>query len=54
MKIDILLATETHRTDRTFVKIPGYNAIFANRPSNKAFGGSAVIIKSALNFIASL
>lgn len=50
-KIDILLVTETHGTDRTYVKIPGYRAIFANHPSNKAYGGSAIIIKNSLNYI---
>lgn len=48
--IDILLATETHGTDRTFVKIPGYKYLPANHPSNKAYGGSAIIIKNALNY----
>lgn len=50
-KIDILLATETHGTDRTSIRIPGYNAILANHPSNKAYGGSAIIIKNALNYV---
>lgn len=50
-KIDILLATETHATDRTFVKLPGYRTIFANHPSGRAYGGSAVIIKNSLNYI---
>ena len=47
--IDIMLITETHGTDRTYVKIPGFSTILANHPHNKAYGGSAIIIKNALN-----
>ena len=49
-KIDIMLISETHATDRTYLNIIGFKCIFANHPSNKAFGGAAIIIKASLNF----
>jgi hypothetical protein len=48
-KIDILLISETHATDRTYVKIPYYTIYFANHPDNQAHAGAAVIIRNALN-----
>jgi hypothetical protein len=47
-KIDVLLISETHATDRTFIKIPGYDIYLANHPDNHAHAGAAVIIRSAL------
>jgi hypothetical protein len=45
-KIDILLVSETHFTDASFFKIPHYSVYSTNHPSNRAHGGSAVLIKS--------
>lgn len=48
--IDILLVSETHFTDKTFIRIPGYDIIHCNHPQNKAHGGSAIIIKSVIKY----
>lgn len=45
-KIDILLVSETHFTDRNYFKIPNYTVHISNHPDNTAHGGCAVIIKS--------
>lgn len=50
-KIDIMLISETHGTDRTYINIPGYKVVLTNHPANKAYGGSAIIIKNALNYV---
>jgi hypothetical protein len=47
-KIDILLISETHATDRTYIKIPYYTVYFANHPDQHAHAGAAIIIRSAL------
>ena len=47
-KIDILLISETHATNRTYAKIPNYTVYFANHPDNQAHAGAAVIIRTAL------
>jgi exonuclease III len=38
--IDILLASETHFTDRTVLKIPQYSLYHSNHPDVSAHGGS--------------
>ena len=47
-KIDILLISESHSTERTVIKIPYYTVYHANHPDGTAHGGSAIIIKSTL------
>lgn len=47
-KLDILLISETHFTDRSHFKIPNYTLYFTNHPDNTAHGGSAVLIKSSI------
>lgn len=47
-KIDILLVSESHATERTVIKIPYYTVYYANHPDGTAHGGSAIIIKSTL------
>jgi hypothetical protein len=47
-KIDILLISETHATDRTHVKIPYYTVYYANHPDNQAHAGAAIITRTAL------
>lgn len=51
-KIDILLISESHATERTVVKIPYYTVYYANHPSGGAHGGSAIIIKNNLKHYA--
>jgi len=46
--IDILLASETHFTDRTVLKIPQYSLYHSNHPDGTAHGGAAIIIRTAL------
>lgn len=49
-KIDVMMISETHATDKTFINIAGYFVVLANHPRNKAFGGSALLIKNSLNY----
>ena len=46
--IDIGLITETHLTNQSYIKIPGYKLYHTIHPQNTARGGSAVIIKDNL------
>lgn len=48
--IDILLISETHLTNKSFLKINGYEVVATNHPDNKAHGGAAVLIKSNIKF----
>lgn len=47
-KIDVLLVSESHATEQTFIKIPYYTVYFANHPDGTAHAGSAVVIKSTI------
>lgn len=47
-KIDILLISESHSTERTMIRIPYYTIYFANHPDGTAHAGSAIIIRSTL------
>jgi exonuclease III len=47
-KIDVLLVSETHFTDRTVLKIPSYTIYHCNHPDGTAHGGAAVLIRTAL------
>ena len=47
--IDILLVTETHFTDRTYLRIPHYNAYFTNHPDNTAHAGTGILIKNNIS-----
>jgi exonuclease III len=47
--IDILLVSETHFTDRSYFKIPHYNAYFTNHPDNTARAGSGILIKNSIS-----
>ena len=46
--IDVLLASETHFTDRTVLKIPQYSLYHSNHPDGTAHGGAAIIIRTSL------
>lgn len=48
-KIDILLVSETHFTDRTQFTIPNYYTYNSNHPDGTAHGGSAIIIKKTIS-----
>jgi exonuclease III len=43
--LDILLASENHFTNRSYITIPNYNIHYSNHPDETAHGGTAVIIK---------
>jgi hypothetical protein len=47
-KVDILLISESHATNRTVIKIPKYTVYYANHPDGRAHGGLAIIIKNSL------
>lgn len=47
-KIDILLVSETHFSDRSYFRIPNYNLYCTNHPNGRARGGAAVLVKSSL------
>lgn len=44
-KIDILLVSETHFTNRNYIKISNYTAYNTNHPDGKAHADTAIIIK---------
>ena len=46
--IDIMLISETHFTNKSYLKIYNYNIYFTNHPDGKAHGGTAIIIKSEI------
>jgi exonuclease III len=48
--IDILLVSETHFTDRSYFKIPHYNAYFTNHPDNTSHAGSGILIKNISHY----
>ena len=48
--IDIFLISETHFTDKSYFKIKGYDVISCNHPSNRAHGGSAILVKSSIKY----
>ena len=43
--IDILLISEIHFTEKNYFKCPGYTTYDTKHPSERAHGGTAVIIK---------
>ena len=47
--IDVMLISESHLTDKSYLKIPGYKFYHANHPDNTAHAGSAILIKSTIN-----
>ena len=46
--IDIMLVSETHLTDKSYITIPNYTIYNTNHPAKTARGGSAVIVKNNL------
>lgn len=46
--IDILLISETHFTEKSFFKCPSYIIYDTKYPSERAHGGTAVIVKNKI------
>lgn len=44
--IDIALISETHFSNKNFIRIKGFNSYWTTHPSGRARGGSAVLIKN--------
>lgn len=44
--IDIALISETHFSNKSYIKITGFNSYWTTHPSERARGGSAVLIKN--------
>lgn len=49
--IDVMLISETHATDKTYVNFPNFDILYTNHPDNKAHGGTAIIIKKNMKYI---
>lgn len=47
-KLDLVLISETHFTERSRVCIPGFVSYTTNHPDGKAHGGTAIFIKSLI------
>jgi len=43
--IDIMMVSETHFTDKNYLKVPKYKIYHTNHPDDKAHGGTAIIIR---------
>jgi len=48
LHLDILLVSETHFTERSYVKIPNFSIYHTTHPEETAPGGTAVIIRRNL------
>ena len=46
--VDILLISETHFTDRSHFRVPGYDVYSTQHPDNTAHGGTAIIVRRAI------
>lgn len=49
-RIDIVLISETHFTNVSYINFPGYYSYRANHPDNTAHAGAAIFIRSSLTF----
>ena len=47
-QIDVMLISETHFTDKNYLKIHGYNFYHTQHPSGKAHVGTGIITKSSI------
>lgn len=45
-EIDIMLISESHFTDKSYIKIPNYVIYDTKHPDKKAHGGTAIIIRN--------
>ena len=46
--IDVMLISETHFTDKSYLNIPGYVIYDTQHPDGTAHGGTAIIIRNNL------
>jgi hypothetical protein len=46
--IDAMLLSETHFTQRSYLRIPHYAIYHTNHPAGTARGGTAIIIKNTI------
>jgi hypothetical protein len=44
-----MLISETHLTDKSYLKIPGYKIYHTDYPDNTAHAGTAILVKSTIN-----
>lgn len=51
--IDIMLVSETHFTQKSFISIPNYFVFSTNHSDNTAHGGTAIIIRKIINALKS-
>lgn len=50
--IDIVLVSETHFSEKSFLKIPNFKIFCTNHPNNRAQGGTAIIINKNIKCVA--
>lgn len=48
-EIDVMLISETHFTNKNYLRMPNYTIHTSNHPDNKAHGGTAIIISNKIN-----
>jgi hypothetical protein len=48
--IGIMLISETHFTDKNYLRLPNYTIYHSNHPAGTARGGSAIIIKRSIKY----
>jgi endonuclease/exonuclease/phosphatase family metal-dependent hydrolase len=48
LNTDIMLISETHFTDKSYLRLPNYTGYHSNHPAGTARGGSAIIIKHSI------
>jgi exonuclease III len=46
--IDVMLISETHFTEKNYLKLPNYTGYHTNHPAGTARGGTAIIIKNTI------
>lgn len=46
--IDMMLISETHFTNKSYMKIPKYTIYDTKHPNGSGYGGTAVIIKNSI------
>lgn len=49
-RIDIVLISETHFTNTSYINFPGYHTYRANHPDNSAHAGAAIYIRASLAY----
>jgi endonuclease/exonuclease/phosphatase family metal-dependent hydrolase len=48
VNIDVMLISETHFTEKSYLKLPNYAVYHTNHPAGTAQGGTAIIIKNTI------